>query len=180
MSPDFAAAGLGLPYGSVRLARAHDGWALVASGLVDAARGALAEVATAVEHIGSTSVPGMLAKPIIDLAIGTRPGVVVGDVTGLLDQLGWIYRGDAGDEGGWVFVLQDAPWHRVAHAHGVEFGGEQWLRYIAFRELLRRSPQARRAYEKQKQHLAQKHPDGRADYTSGKGTIVQELLATER
>jgi hypothetical protein len=37
-----------------------------------------------------------------------------------MSQLGWIYRGDAGDDGGWVFVMEDAPWHRVAHAHGVE------------------------------------------------------------
>jgi hypothetical protein len=79
-----------------------------------------------VEHIGSTSVPGLLAKPIVDLAIGLTSATDLSDVAEPLSRLGLIYRRDVG---GWVFVLDDAPWHRVAHAHGVEYGGDQWARY---------------------------------------------------
>jgi GrpB-like predicted nucleotidyltransferase (UPF0157 family) len=121
-------------------------------------------------------VPGLLAKPIIDLAVGLRSGTALDAVEIPLSELGWIYRGDAGENGGWVFVLEDAPWRRVAHAHGVEFGGRQWVRYLRFRELLRRDEAARRAYEDTKSRLAERFPDGRAGYTEGKDLTVCALL----
>ena len=174
---DFAAAGLGLQYETVRLVRADAGWAAIADELAARISVALADLAPAVEHIGSTSVPGLLAKPIIDLAIGMPPGTALDDVAVPMSRLGWIYRGDAGDAGGWVFVMEDAPWHRVAHAHAVELGGPQWVRYLQFRELLRGSATARRTYEEVKQDLAEQHPDGRLHYTAGKDATVQGLLA---
>ena len=174
---DFAAAGLGLSYESVRLVQVEEGWAAIAAELVEGISRSLAELATAVEHIGSTAVPGLLAKPIVDLAFGVPSGTTVDDVAGPLSRLGWIYRGDAGEDGGWVFVLEDSPWHRVAHAHGVEFGGRQWVRYLQFRDLLRRSASARKTYEEIKQHLAQQYPNGRLHYTAGKNATVEQLLA---
>ena len=174
---DFAAAGLGLRHGTVRLVRAKREWAAIADGLVTDLRSALPGVVAAVAHIGSTAVPGLLAKPVIDLAIAVRPDVGVEDVTRPMARLGWLYRGDAGRDGGWVFVLENRPWHRVAHAHGVESGGEQWLRYLQFRDVLRASADARRAYETTKRHLAEQHPDGRREYTAGKSGTVQHLLA---
>jgi GrpB-like predicted nucleotidyltransferase (UPF0157 family) len=77
-----------------------------------------------------------------------------------------------------VFVLEDSPWHRVAHAHGVDAGGSQWVRYLQLRELLRESATARRTYEEAKQRLSEQHPDGRDLYTAGKDTTVQRLLGT--
>ncbi len=133
----------------------------------------------AVEHIGSTAAPGLLAKPIVDLAVGVRPGSTVDEIAEGMARLRWIYRGDAGDDGGWVFVMEDAPWHRVAHAHGVEFGGSQWVRYLRFRDLLGRKAAARRTYEETKQRLARQHPDGRHLYTSGKASTVEALLAQD-
>jgi GrpB-like predicted nucleotidyltransferase (UPF0157 family) len=173
---DFAAAGLGLSYGTVRLVRVDEGWGTIALELVADVGMVLADVATAVEHIGSTTVPGLLAKPIIDLAIGLPSGTAVDDVAEPLSRLGWMYRGDAGDDGGWVFVLEDSPWHRVAHAHGVEFGGRQWVRYLQFRDLLHRSASARRTYQDVKLHLAELHPNGRHHYTAGKDETVEHLL----
>jgi GrpB-like predicted nucleotidyltransferase (UPF0157 family) len=120
-----------------------------------------------------------LAKPIIDLAIGVDPGIEVTEIVEPMSRLGWIYRGDAGTDGGWVFVMEDAPSHRVAHAHGVEFGGAPWVRYMEFRELLRRDPIARRDYEATKERVAAEHPDGRQGYTAGKGATVQRLLAPD-
>ncbi len=176
---DFAGAGLGLQYETVRLVRADPGWATIGRELAAHIRAALGDVARAVEHVGSTAVPGLLAKPIIDLAIAVPPGTAVDEMAEPMARLGWIYRGDAGDEGGWVFVLEDSPWHRVAHAHGVELGGSQWVRYLQFRDLLRRSAVARRTYEEVKQHLAAQHPDGRVRYTAGKDATVQRLLDAE-
>lgn len=174
---DFAAVALGVQYGTVRLARTDDRWADIAHQLAADISAALGDAASAVEHIGSTAVPGLLGKPILDLAIGLRPEAALEEITKPLSDLGWNYRGDAGDGGGWVFVMEDSPWHRVAHAHGVQFGGSQWLRYVQFRDLLRRSASARQTYEEAKQHLAERHPDGRQAYTAGKDQTVQRLLA---
>jgi GrpB-like predicted nucleotidyltransferase (UPF0157 family) len=175
---DFAAVGLGLQYGTVALVRADKRWGVVANVLVAQVETALAGVAHAVEHVGSTSVPGLLAKPIVDLAIGLQSATALDEVDGRLSQLGWIYRGDASNDGGWVFVLEDSPWHRVAHAHGVEFGGEQWVRYLRFRDLLRRDAAARQTYEDTKLRLAEQFPDGRNGYTAGKDPTVRQLLAS--
>ena len=174
---DFAAVGLGLQYRTVALVRADDRWGAVAGVLAAEIEAALGGVARAVEHVGSTSVPGLLAKPIVDLAVGLPSTTTLDDVAAPLSGLGWIYRGDAGNEGGWVFVLEDGPRHRVAHAHGVEFRGEQWDRYLQFRELLRRDVSARQTYEGAKVRLAERFPDGRKDYLAGKDPTVRRLLA---
>lgn len=175
---DFDGAGLGLQYGTVRLAPTDSRWIAIADQLAADIRAVLGGSVRAVEHIGSTSVPGLLAKPIVDLAMGVRPGTTVDEVADAMSGLNWIYRGDAGEDGGWVFVMEDAPWHRVAHAHGVEFGGSRWIRYLDFRDLLRRSTAARTTYEETKKRLALQHPDGRDLYTAGKGPTVEALLAT--
>jgi GrpB-like predicted nucleotidyltransferase (UPF0157 family) len=176
---DFAAAGLGLQYGTVRLVPAEDAWASIAQALAADISIVLVDHAIEVEHIGSTAIPGLLAKPIIDLAVALRPETVVEEIAELMSGLGWIYRGDAGEDGGWVFVMDDAPWHRVAHAHGVPFGSSQWVRYLQLRDLLRQSAAARHTYAEAKQRLAARFPDGRSEYTAGKGLTVQRLLATE-
>lgn len=173
---DFAGAGLGVQYGNVLLVRATDEWLRIGSLLATLVREALADSAAAVAHIGSTSVPGLLAKPIIDLAIGVNPGVDVERVADALSRTGWRYRGDAGSEGGWVFVLEESPGHRVAHAHGVEAHGEQWSRYLQYRDLLRSSASARESYAKTNQRLAELHPDGRKEYTAGKNATVERFL----
>ncbi|MEY2461383.1 MAG: hypothetical protein QOG30_3213 [Acidimicrobiaceae bacterium] len=173
---DFGAAGLGLAYGTVRLVPADPEWSTIARTLSDDIAQAVPAL-QGVEHVGSTAVPGLLSKPIVDLALGMQPDSDVGDLSDRLATLGWICRGDAGEDGGLVFVMEDAPWHRVAHAHGVVYGGEQWTRYIALRELLRRSPSARRAYEEAKTELAVRFPDDHANYTAGKTPTVAKLLA---
>jgi GrpB-like predicted nucleotidyltransferase (UPF0157 family) len=176
---DFAAAGLGLEYGTVRLAPAEHAWASIAGSLAADISSVLADHAIEVEHMGSTAIPRLLAKPIIDLAVALRPDVVVEEIAEPLSGLGWIYRGDAGEDGGRVFVMDDAPWHRVAHAHGVPFGSAQWVRYLQLRDLLRQSAAARQTYAEAKQRLAARFPDGRREYTAGKGPTVQRLLATK-
>jgi GrpB-like predicted nucleotidyltransferase (UPF0157 family) len=174
---DFGAAGLGLAYGTVRLVPAEPGWSSVAQTLSGDISQAVPALVQRVEHIGSTAVPGLLSKPIVDLAVGMQPNAEVEDLADRLATIGWIYRGDAGDDGGLVFVMEDAPWHRVAHPHGVVYGGEQWTRYLALRELLRRSAPARRAYEEAKTELAVRFPDDHANYTAGKTPTVTKLLA---
>ena len=85
--------------------------------------------------VGSASVLGLLAKPIVDLAVGLADEQTLAPVEAGLCGAGWIYRGDTGRNGGHLFVLETRPWHRVAHLHVVKWGGHQWQNYVRFRDL---------------------------------------------
>ena len=173
---ELIAAGLGLDYGTVRLGRTTEAWLTAGSGLRDRVAETLDSSAIGVEQIGSSSVVGLLAKPIVDLAVGLSPHHELAAVTSRLEASAWIYRGDAGDDGGHVFVLESRPWHRVAHLHLVEHGGVQWRNYLRFRDLLRTSSEARDLYEAVKLALVEEHGHDRKAYTDGKSTVVGSLI----
>jgi GrpB-like predicted nucleotidyltransferase (UPF0157 family) len=156
--------------------REHDpAWLPAGARLVARLRPLLGDRALAVEHIGSTAVPGLLAKPIIDIAVGVAVGVsaIAGDFVTVMESDGWIYRGARPDEdGGTLFVAETAPLHRVAHVHVVRHNGSAWVRYLGFRDALRGDPELREAYGRLKRGLAAMHPRDRAAYTEGKTGFV--------
>lgn len=171
-----ARAGLGLGYDELRLTvtsqSAVDAGALLRSRVVDL----LGRTATGVEHIGSSCVVDLLAKPIVDLAVGLAPDQVIDPVRARLEGDGWISRGDAGENGGQILVLEDEPLHRVAHAHVVPFGGRQWRDYLRLRDVLRTSGEAREQYAAEKRRLIDEHGHDRIAYTDGKTDVVRCLL----
>ncbi len=169
-------AGLGLDYGTVALTAARAEWSALAERLADGIRDALAESDVSVEHVGSTAVSGLAAKPIIDLAVGVADHVPSEAVRRPLEGLGYEFRGNAGDDGGLVFVLSDRPQHRVAHVHVVDYAGPQWERYLAFRDLLLRYEAARSVYERTKIDLSAKFANDRGSYQAGKEEVVRQLL----
>lgn len=170
-------AGLGLGVDALRLERTTEGWVAAGSSLRDEVSAAVGAEAAHVEQVGSSSVVGLLAKPIVDLAVGLTSGCDVTVVRGRLEGAGWIYRGDAAEHGGHVFVLEDRPGHRVAHVHVVAHGGRQWRDYLRLRDLLRRSAAARQRYEDVKVALVAAHVDDRDAYTEGKTGVVGALLS---
>lgn len=175
---DFDRLGLGLRYRMVRLVPVDAEWAEVASRVIVDVASTLGDSAVAIEHIGSTAIPTMLAKPVLDLAVGVDDDSLIVPISERLVPRGWIYRGDAGDQGGHVFVLEHRPHHRVAHLHVVQHDGVQWRRYLALRELLRGDATARSAYESTKAALAETF-SGENDprhYTDGKSGVIAELL----
>lgn len=171
-----ATAGLGLDYDTVAIEPTTDAWVAAGATLRDGVAELLIGVAVGVEPIGSSSVSGLLAKPIIDLAVGIRAEEDLAPIDHRLRSAGWIYRGDAGEDGGHLFVFETRPWHRVAHLHVVDHDGPQWRNYLSLRDLLRRSPSARRTYEAVKIRLAEDHPGDREAYTRGKSDVVRSLL----
>ncbi|MFD0689853.1 GrpB family protein [Actinomadura fibrosa] len=168
---------MGLSKGSVRVADGHPGWPGVYEELAAALRPALGALATAVEHVGSTSVPGLPTKPIIDIAVGVTAEARLSDVVDAVTALGYEFRGDKGEEIGWLFVLESRPLFRIAHVHAVRHGGPQWREYLAFRERLRVDAVARRAYARLKRRLAVEYADDRQAYTAAKTSLVGELLS---
>ena len=176
MNPEeIEAYGLGLAKEEVRLERGDAGWFVVADALITQIGDSLGVRAAAVEHIGSSSVPGLLAKPIIDIAVMLAADVSTELAVKVLEGLGYEYRGDAGNAGGLVFVLSVRPNHRVAHLHVLRPGDEQWDFYLSFRDRLRRDAQARADYENAKRALADTYHHDRKAYTDGKDDVVRRL-----
>jgi GrpB-like predicted nucleotidyltransferase (UPF0157 family) len=123
-------------------------------------------------------VPGLAAKPIIDIAIGVQGEMRIDRIIRVLEPLGWIYRGDAADDGGHVFVFDDRPDHRIAHLHVVSTDDPQWLRYLAFRDRLRRDPVARAEYDALKRRLANQFPEDRKAYTAAKESFIRHMVTS--
>lgn len=138
-----------------------------------ALRAALGADAAAVEHIGSTAVPGMPAKPVIDIAILLRDGIAPESCAVKLRAAGYAYEGEHGLPGRHFFVKGDPATH---HVHVVSPGSRHWDRWIRFRELLRRDASVRERYGKLKRRLAAKFADDRNSYTAAKDPFIDNAL----
>jgi GrpB-like predicted nucleotidyltransferase (UPF0157 family) len=168
---------LGLRYGTVELVDYTAEWrtAFVEERVRLVA--ALSYEQCEIEHIGSTAVPGLVAKPIHDIGIGMTSAVRVEAITPTLERLGYLYRGDAGPAGGHVFVLETAPLVRTHHVHVVWRNDPQWQAYLTFRDFLRATPAAVEAYSREKRALAARFTSNRKAYSSAKGEIIGKLFA---
>jgi GrpB-like predicted nucleotidyltransferase (UPF0157 family) len=170
-------AGLGLAVERLALQVTTSAHVRAGAALRDTVARVVHDVATAVEHIGSASVTGLLAKPIVDLCVGVVSDQQRSDVRARLERNEWVFRGDAGERGGQVFVLESHPGFRVAHLHVVDHGGTQWRNYLALRDRLRTDAKARRRYASVKRSVMARVGDDREAYTEGKTDIVRALLS---
>jgi GrpB-like predicted nucleotidyltransferase (UPF0157 family) len=137
-----------------------------------------------VEHVGSTAVPGLPAKPVIDLMVLVRdPDAVVAEAGGQLWSDGWWYVPPELDSGGsWrrFYVKPDeSGQHRYAHLHVIAAGHPRWAEQLAFRDALRRDDELAGRYADLKRRLAAEHADDREAYTEAKGEFVREVLGRE-
>ncbi|WP_268239260.1 GrpB family protein [Microlunatus endophyticus] len=135
---------------------------------------ALAGIEHEVEHIGSTSVPGLAGKPIIDLFAVVSSSDDVQAAIAALGQHGWLHEGDGGLEGRESFpVRPDLPYQ---HLYLVVRGNEQHLLQTRFRDILRADEQARTEYAGLKAKLAPLLATDRAAYSEGKTELVHSVL----
>lgn len=124
-----------------------------------------------IEHVGSTAVPGLAAKPCLDILIDAHPLPLTPEKLGALAALGYGHRGENGLPGRHYFVK--GP-HQV-HLHVVSREGSHWARLLIFRDYLRANVGARERYADLKQTLAERFPDDRAAYSEGKGPFIAEM-----
>lgn len=167
---------LGLTRGEVALTESDPSWSKAFERLATQMREALGSAALGIEHVGSTAVPGLRAKPILDIALGVFPQLDVDELVARVSPLGYEFRGDKGGDIGLLFVLEDSPMHRIAHVHTVTHEGQQWKRYIALRNYLRTSAGERAEYEALKESLAERFPRDRQAYTAGKEIFITQLI----
>ena len=129
-----------------------------------------------IQHIGSTAVPGLAAKPVIDIAAAVRSLAALPEIIEALARTGYIYRRDSGQEGGHLFVRESAPEIRCVHLHVVQQGDPQWQHYLEFRDLLRADGELRHEYAELKLALARRYANDRKSYTGAKQEFIQSIL----
>lgn len=133
----------------------------------------------AIEHVGSTSVPGMPAKPIIDILAAVRTYDRFDVVVRRLAQIGYLYtpEAEADDPGRRVFRkgAQDMGRLRTHHLHITEVNSHYWQRIVAFRDHLRHHSDDATAYAQLKRDLAVRLADDSRGYTAAKQQFVTAI-----
>lgn len=125
------------------------------------------------EHFGSTSVPGMVAKPVIDmLGIVSDITIIDGQTTARLTDIGYEFGGEWGIPGRRLF--RKGGTDRTHHLHFYGMGNPEIMRHLILRNFLRNHPDEVRAYSLYKQQLAIQYPDTR-EYSVAKHDFVQHL-----
>jgi GrpB-like predicted nucleotidyltransferase (UPF0157 family) len=127
------------------------------------------------EHMGSTAVPGLAAKPVIDISVGLTRAELSDEQVAAMADLGYGYLGENGLPGRRFFRKGEAG-RRAFHVHAVEHGGEHWPRHRAFREYLRAHPEEAERYAAEKRRLADVSA-GHGDYWEQKQPYADALFA---
>jgi GrpB-like predicted nucleotidyltransferase (UPF0157 family) len=125
------------------------------------------------EHIGSTAIPGMSAKPVIDILAGCPANVDRAPYVAALRQLGYTHRGNNGLPGRNYFVRGSPRSHQV---HLVSWSSALWRDHLAFRDYLRSHAEVARQYEELKRQLAITFADDRRAYSEAKGPFIRAIL----
>jgi GrpB-like predicted nucleotidyltransferase (UPF0157 family) len=150
-------------------------WPTQFATLRDRAASALGDLAAAIEHVGSTSVPGLAAKPIIDLDILLRDPAGLPEAIQRLAALGYAHLGDLGIAAREAFRQPPDP---IRHNLYVCYIADaEYRRHILFRNHLRANPDDARAYGDLKRDLAARYTNDRDAYTEAKTAFVEGILA---
>jgi len=146
--------------------------------LRDQLNDALGSLAERIEHVGSTAVPGLWAKPIIDVDIVVPTRTEFESVRRCLEEQGYDYLGDQGVPGREAFALRSheptIPEHHlyVCRADSIEL-----RRHLAFRDFLRTHPERAAEYSVLKRALAVEFRNDRIEYTNAKGEFIENALS---
>ena len=165
---------LGLKRGTVELVPHIKEWAA----LYEEERTRLEEILSglpaAFEHVGSTAIPSLEAKPIIDVALGIPSLDEAAEYIHRLEPHGYNDRGMLPGED--RLMAKGPEECRTHYVHIVEHGGKKWQEYILFRDYMRSHPEAREEYAGLKETLADQFADEREKYTAGKHDFIQRIL----
>ena len=130
-----------------------------------------------IQHVGSTSIPGMAAKPILDIGIAVRDFEEARICIPPIEQLGYEFKGEFGIPRRHYFV-KGAP--RTHHIHMNEMNSIHWENQVLFRDYLIQTPELAKEYVILKANLAQRFPDNREAYLDGKASFIEAVLKMAR
>lgn len=167
---------IGLKRHTVKVVAHHPGWSALGAEACRQIQQACGDLIIDVQHVGSTAVPHLPAKPILDLAVAVATKDTIPLLIQKLTGTGYLYRGDEGDTGGHLFIRESEPNVRTIHLHIVTLSDPQWNNYLRFRDILRRDLDVRRRYAELKQRLSETFPENREAYTASKHDFISGVL----
>ncbi|MPZ98769.1 MAG: GrpB family protein [Dehalococcoidia bacterium] len=165
------------PRRTVEVVPYHPAWPAAFEAYAAEMRDACGDLLVTVEHIGSTAVPGLDAKPVIDLMPGVANHEDARRCIEPLERLGLRYRGENGIPLRYYFN-DGVPRRRNVHLFVV--GESQWPAHLLFRDYLRTYADARDAYARLKHELAEQHRDDTLAYCVAKDDFVQGVIEQAR
>lgn len=137
-------------------------------------RAVLGEEVVAVHHVGSTAIPGISAKPIIDILLAVRQVERLDDFGPEMAGLGYEGRGEFGLPGR-RFFAKTTDGSRTHHIHAYTTGSPELERHLAFRDFMISHPENARAYGRLKESLAKEFPTDIEGYMDGKDAFIKEM-----
>src|SRR6478736_2752640 len=161
---------LGIERGLVKLEPYNDKWSKLFDEERELLSSQLKELISAIEHVGSTSIEGLFAKPIIDIAIGVSSLDVIIELKEKVKDLGYV-EVPVSIDGKHVFARYKEK--KITHfLHVMIYNQSLWIDQISFRDYLRSDPDAKIEYINIKEELANKYSNDVVSYTNEKGEFV--------
>ena len=136
---------------------------------------ALGDLIVGIEHVGSTSVCGMSAKPCIDIDVVIKDRSLLDFVIARLAAIGYIHEGDLGIKDREAFKYSDKPHLMTHHLYVCPQSSEELRRHITFRDFLRNNPDAVQKYSAVKEAAARSYPDDIEKYIEYKSPCIEEM-----
>jgi GrpB-like predicted nucleotidyltransferase (UPF0157 family) len=167
---------LGLKRGTVELVDYNPEWVVLFDEEKAAIQRVFQERVLGVEHIGSTAIPGMHAKPILDLAVAVESMDGYEQFTPLLEKIGYQFMRDQRGWQGSVLYVKGAEENRTHYLKLGVLDSDFWRDNILFRDYLISHPEKVEEYAKLKRYLFEKHEGVREFYTEDKADFVQSIL----
>jgi len=136
---------------------------------------ALGENVVAVHHIGSTAIPNIFAKPVVDLLVEVRGIGGVDGRSSAMESLGYEVLGEYGISGRRYYRKDNREGIRTHNVHAFEAGSAEVVRHLAFRDYMIAHPSEARRYSDLKRKLAEEHPQNFDGYMDGKDGFIKEM-----
>jgi GrpB-like predicted nucleotidyltransferase (UPF0157 family) len=159
---------------AIRIEEHDPRWAQRAEAELRRVADALGPVAGRLEHVGSTAVPGLAAKPVLDLQLSVNAIEPREAYRPALERLGYLFVPDP-ESPDFHFFAKPPERPRAFHLHVCEAGSEHERRHLAVRDFLRASPDMAAEYAALKRTLVAEHPSDRLAYIAGKEPYMREL-----
>ena len=135
----------------------------------------IGDLIVGIEHVGSTSVEGLSAKPCIDIDVVIKDYAVFDEVVSRLESIGYIYEGNLGIEEREAFKYSDKPHLQTHHLYVCPQDSKELFHHITFRNYLRNNPEAIKKYSAIKEKAAQLFPNDIDKYMEYKSSCIEEL-----
>ena len=138
-------------------------------------KGILKDFDYQIEHVGSTAIPGLSAKPIIDIAIGVKDEQTMLEMEKVLGNAGYDMLNSLETKGE-ILARKGAPECRTHYIHIQKLKSEYWNEFVYFKQYMLDHPEAVEEYQKLKCELSVKYADERKKYTAAKNEFISSVL----